>query len=762
MGTLASRAAAARGRVVASAFALLLWATILGIGGFATSPSVAAEGAVTADELGDLLETIEDETERRKFADRLRALIAASDEEKSVERPGGWGARIVTRLSEGIGNTGNQLVAIARSVSDVPALAAWLRLQATEPGARAFWWWLAWRLAVVVFAGLVAERLTGAALARSRRTLENHEDAGWPIRAAALLARTVLELIPIAAFMGAAFAAMALVSAEPKAHLVTLAAVNAYLVFRVAMVAARLVLVPAAPALRFVPVGNETANYLVIWARRFAVVAVAGYFLSQAMVLAGMPAAIGGGLAKLLGLVLAAMISLFILQNRDGVAAWLRGRDAEVRGGEGIERLRHRLADVWHVAAIAYVLGVFGVGALGVEGGFAFLLRATVATVAVLSVAHVATSFLGRLVRRGFAVSEDVKSRFPGLEARANRYLPVLNLVLRGVVYVVAILALLEGWGLDAFGWLNSPLGGRVIGSGLTIAIALAATLVVWEAASSAVERYFSETDADGNLVERGARARTLLPLFRNVLFIVLAVIVTLVVLSELGVNIAPLLAGAGVVGLAIGFGSQKLVQDVINGAFILFEDSIAVGDVVRAGAGGHAGVVESLSIRSLRLRDLSGHVHTIPFSTVDTVTNLTKEFSYYVFEVGVAYREDTDAVTEVLREIGAEMQADPELGPLILEPLDVMGVDKFDDSAVVIKARFKTAPIKQWTVGREFNRRMKKRFDALGIEIPFPHQTLYFGEDKAGRAPAARVALEGAAASEQPPVREEAAKEDR
>ena len=387
-----------------------------------------------------------------------------------------------------------------------------------------------------------------------------------------------------------------------------------------------------------------------------------------------------------------------------------------------------------------------------------FLLRATVATVAILTVAHVATSFLGPLVRRGFAVGEDVKSRFPSLEARANRYLPVLNLVLRGIVYAVAALALLESWGLDAFGWLNSPLGGRVIGSGLTIAIAVAVTLVVWEAASSTVERYFNEIDADGNLIERGARARTLLPLFRNVLFIVLAVIITLVVLSELGVNIAPLLAGAGVIGLAVGFGSQKLVQDVINGAFILFEDSIAVGDVVSAG--GHAGVVESLSIRSLRLRNLSGHVHTIPFSTVDTVTNLTKEYSYSVFEVGVAYREDTDAVTEVLREIGAEMQADPELGPLILEPLDVMGVDKFDDSAVVIKARFKTAPIKQWTVGREFNRRMKKRFDALGIEIPFPHRTLFFGEDKAGRAPAARIALEGADTAE-PPVREEAPKED-
>ncbi|MDP6604602.1 MAG: mechanosensitive ion channel [Rhodospirillales bacterium] len=756
---MASRGAAARGRAIASAFALVLAATILVIGSFATGPTLAAEGVVTADELGDLLAAIEDETERSKLADRLRALIAVTGEEKAVEQPGGWGARFVTGLSEGIGNTGNQLVALARSVSDVPAFAEWLRQQMSEPDARAFWSWLAWRLAIVLVAGLITERLVRAALSRSRRALENREDEGWTVRAASLLARTVLELIPIAAFMGAAFAAMALVREEPKAHLVTLAAVNAYLAFRVVMVAARLVLVPAVPALRFAPVSNETANYLVIWVRRFAVVALAGYFLAQATVLAGMPAAIGGGLAKLLGLVLAAMVSIFILQNRDGVAAWLRGGDAEDRGSKGIGRLRHRLADIWHIAAIAYVLGVFGVGALDVEGGFAFLLRATVATVAVLTAAHVATSFLGRVVRRGFAVGEDAKSRFPGLEARANRYLPVLNLVLRGVVYAAAVLALLEGWGLDTFGWLNSPLGGRVIGSGLTIAIALAATLVVWEAASSAVERYFGETDAEGKLIERGARARTLLPLFRNVLFIVLAVIVTLVVLSELGVNIAPLLAGAGVIGLAVGFGSQKLVQDVINGAFILFEDSIAVGDVVSAG--GHAGVVESLNIRSIRLRNLSGHVHTIPFSTVDTVTNLTKEFSYSVFEIGIAYREDTDAVTEVLREIGTEMQTDPEFGPLILEPLDVMGVDKFDDSAVVIKARFKTAPIKQWTVGREFNRRMKKRFDALGIEIPFPHQTLYFGEDKQGRAPAVRVALEGPDASEHP-HHDQAPKEDR
>ena len=203
------------------------------------------------------------------------------------------------------------------------------------------------------------------------------------------------------------------------------------------------------------------------------------------------------------------------------------------------------------------------------------------------------------------------------------------------------------------------------------------------------------------------------------------------------------LLAGAGVLGLAVGFGSQKLVQDLVTGVFILLEDQISVDDVVKVAD--KAGLVEAVSIRSVRLRDFSGTVHTIPYSAIGTVSNLTKEFSCAVFEVGVAYREDVDEVMAVLKEIGAELQKDPEFGPLILEPLDVAGVDAFADSAVIIKARMKTVPTKQWTVGRQFNRRMKKRSDELGIEIPFPHQTIYFGELKGGGAPPAHVKLSAA-----------------
>jgi small conductance mechanosensitive channel len=278
----------------------------------------------------------------------------------------------------------------------------------------------------------------------------------------------------------------------------------------------------------------------------------------------------------------------------------------------------------------------------------------------------------------------------------------------------------------------------------LNIAVIVAVTVFLWELTSGGIERYLAETDSEGRVRARSPRIRTLLTVARNALLVVLSLISVLMVLSELGVNIAPLLAGAGVVGLAIGFGSQRLVQDVINGAFILFQDLMSVGDVVRLGD--KAGVVEALTIRTVRLRDLAGVVHTIPFSAIEGVSNLTREFSYHVFDLGIAYREDVDAVMELLHQIGEELRADPEIGPLIIEPLEVFGLDAFGDSAIMIKGRIKTQPIKQWQVGRAFNRVVKRRFDELGIEIPFPHRTLYFGQDKNGEAPPVFVELESLA----------------
>lgn len=234
-------------------------------------------------------------------------------------------------------------------------------------------------------------------------------------------------------------------------------------------------------------------------------------------------------------------------------------------------------------------------------------------------------------------------------------------------------------------------------------------------------------------------KADTLTYVIRDGARIVLVTVGSMMILSEVGVDLKPLLAAAGLGGLAIGFGAQSLVKDVISGFFILLEDSIRVGDVVEvAGVGG---LVEEVNLRTIILRDLAGNVHVVPNGSIEKVKNMTMDYSYYLFDINAAYREDVDEVMTVLKQIAGELQADPEYAKAILEPLEMLGVDQFADSAVVIKCRIKTLPLQQWRVGREMNRRIKKTFDARGIEIPFPHRTIYWGEPKQGTAPPVYVA---------------------
>lgn len=236
-------------------------------------------------------------------------------------------------------------------------------------------------------------------------------------------------------------------------------------------------------------------------------------------------------------------------------------------------------------------------------------------------------------------------------------------------------------------------------------------------------------------------RMQTLGSMIRYVLLFAIIAVAVMTILRELGVDIGPVLAAAGIVGLAVGFGAQSLVKDIISGFFILLEDQIRVGDVVNIGDKG--GLVEKVSLRTTVLRDMAGNVHYVPNGHINVVTNMTKGYSRYVFDIGVAYREDVDEVIKVIKGIDEELRSDPEFKDDILEPIEILGLDQFASSAVVIKARTTTLPIKQWKVGREFNRRLKKRFDELGIEIPFPHVTLYMGKDKDGDSPPLRIIKE-------------------
>ncbi len=306
---------------------------------------------------------------------------------------------------------------------------------------------------------------------------------------------------------------------------------------------------------------------------------------------------------------------------------------------------------------------------------------------------------------------------------------------------VLAIALIAESWGAGITELLSTNLGSRIAETALAVGLIMIATFALWNAASILVSRLLRVTSTRLDHERMVRRMDTLVPLLTKTLQTTISIFAGLLILSELGINIAPLLAGAGILGLAIGFGAQTLVKDLITGVTILLEDAATIGDVIEVA--GHLGVVEEMRLRIIQLRDLSGVVHIVPYSEVTTVKNYTMEFSYYLFEIGVAYRENTDRVNEILMEISEDISSDATHGPNILEPLQILGVDKFADSAVIIKARLKTVPGMQWATGREFNRRMKMRFDEEGIEIPFPHTTIYFGEPKEGTAPPMQLALD-------------------
>lgn len=262
----------------------------------------------------------------------------------------------------------------------------------------------------------------------------------------------------------------------------------------------------------------------------------------------------------------------------------------------------------------------------------------------------------------------------------------------------------------------------------LVLVIAWGAMIVLHKVLARLEQRLVKKNVAlDEPPTESAKRAGTLVMLIRQGVRIALWLTVTLVVLREVGLDIAPILASAGVVGLAIGFGAQNLVRDCISGFFFILENQVRVGDV--AIINGTGGLVEQINFRTIVLRDLSGVVHIFPNGTVNTLSNLTREWSAYVFDIGVAYKENIDRVIDIMKQVGADLRADPAFSSYMLDDPEIFGVDKLADSAVVIKGRIKTRPIRQWQVGREYLRRIKAAFDREQIEIPFPHRTIYVGE---------------------------------
>jgi small-conductance mechanosensitive channel len=321
------------------------------------------------------------------------------------------------------------------------------------------------------------------------------------------------------------------------------------------------------------------------------------------------------------------------------------------------------------------------------------------------------------------------------MHARLRVYHPIVSTALRLTVYLLCVLGLLQLYGLNTFFWLvDSALGLRILSASGALLVTVILAFGVWEAVNGGIQQHLDRLDREAQRA-KSARLRTLLPLLRSTLLITIAIVAGLMVLSEIGINIAPLLAGAGIVGVAIGFGSQKLVQDLITGIFLLLENAMQVGDAVTVS--GLTGTVEALSVRTIRLRAGDGSVHIIPFSAVTSVTNVNRGLGNAAVSVSVAYDEDTDRVAGELTSIVAGMRSDPDLSAKMLSDFQLWGVDKVDGASVTIVGQVVCTDSGRWAVQREFNRRMKRRFQELGIRIFNPVQTINLVPAPAEKGPA-------------------------
>jgi len=728
------------------------------------SGATARPSATAPAQARQALEVLRDDKRRAELITTLEAIANNTPLQASAPalvqstsklplEPDSLGAELITQVSSALSTAGSQLVATVRSVNDLPLLSRWLWAQANDPAARALALSAAWKLLVVIGAGVAVERGAILLLRRLRATLSRaaesrpgpppppdepmvSQDAS-PLesnrmqqsartnrlsgalsalrRLPFLVGRLLIDLVPLGLFAVLTNVLLGTWFGEPASTRGTiLLVVQCYLAARFITALTTLLVSPAGTQSRLLHISDWGAEFLTRWVNRIAIVALTGYAVAGTGLQFGMYRTAYDALLKLFSLVVHTCLVFAVLEAREPIARRIRPRHS-LHGPWAI--VLNRLAGIWHLIAIFYIVALWLVWAVELRNGYVRLVHFFVVTAGVMVASRlIAIVLLGGLERARTIPS--MTTRFPGFETRAASYYPILRSVVMVIITVATAVALLQAWGLGIAGWFQGTgLGSRAVSAVLLIGVTVFLAVLVWEAVNTAIEMHLARLSKSAQLAKAG-RLRTLLPMLRTVLLVMIVLIVALMSLDELGVNIAPLLAGAGVVGIAVGFGSQKLVQDLITGLFLLLENAMQVGDVVTLG--GLSGTVEALSIRTIRLRALDGSVHIIPFSAVTTVTNQTRDYGYAVIDVSIGLNEEPERIIAVLKDASEAMRREPRWQNIVLEPLDVMGIEKFVDLAWVMRVRMKTQPSSRWSVSRELNRRFKCAFDELGIESPF------------------------------------------
>ena len=694
---------------------------------FAVFPATA-QSTPSPDEIEKLIQTIENESTRADLLGQLKTLVQlqrtgqvpaiAPPADEPAEQIARVASTFAEQLSDQIEDVTQAVLQAAAFIADAPKFLAWFDSQIGSTQNRDRLVEILWKLVAVLVAGWIAEWAVLRLLAPLRRRLEVQAVGRDWRRVFPIAADAAVGVLPIAAFAAVAVGTLGLIQPSRTASLVAISFVNANVLARAVALAANTVFAPRHPGRRLVPLDDETSVYIYLWIRRVTNIAIYWYFAAEAALLLGIPAPAHNFIVKLLGVVVAMMVIAVVLQNRQSVA------EALVRASTGEGWIARRragflgpgLAKYWHVAALAYVIVALFAWLIRPDG-FAFIVRASLLTLVIAGIARAAVLMTAYGIDKAFVIAPEFRERFPLLEQRANRYVNAGRRVIVGAIGGLALLAIMQAWGISTLEYAATPTGQRVAGGLFAIAFAVVTALAIWEFANAGLERYLMRKGENEAPTERtSARVRTLLPLMQRALFLLLAIFVILVTLNEIGINVTPLLAGAGVLGLAVGLGAQNMVRDLITGVSMILEDVLAVGDVVQLGD--KAGTVEALGLRAIKLRSSDGTLHTIPFGTLTIISNQTKDFAYATFEVAVGYSTDPAAAAKAMRASFEAVIAEPEIAALVIGDYEDQGLAAFSDVGQTLKARVKTLPGKQWRVRRAFDERIRRDFAAVGLKI--------------------------------------------
>jgi small-conductance mechanosensitive channel len=457
-------------------------------------------------------------------------------------------------------------------------------------------------------------------------------------------------------------------------------------------------------------VDDRTARFVHRWIVRVAAVWAFALLIAGLLFVAGLPPEVEMMIRLASGALVSLMLLGVILDARGAVAAAIRGGNAVGASGSS---WRATLAGTWHLFAILYLLLVFLVWAAGTIDHGRSLAGAALASLGMVLAYPLLDRWIGRAI-------DDVFSSGTG-EAQPQRpeFAVMLHRVMRVLLVVMLLAGVSELWGFKFLGEAGAKIRHAVLEASFDLLAAAALAAIGWQFVKLGIDRRLRPREVNGVMVQPTSREKTLLPLARNFVLVVLALMTLMLVLSGLGVNIGPLLAGAGVLGLAIGFGAQTLVKDILTGVFFLMDDAFRIGEYIQSGS--YKGTVEAFGMRSVKLRHHRGPIYTVPFGELKAIQNMSRDWVIDKFNIGITYDSDISMAKKLIKQIGKELAVDPEYGPMFIEPLKMQGVEKFGDFAVEIRVKMMTKPNQQFGIRRRAFAMIKKAFDANGVKFAYP-----------------------------------------